>query len=159
MQISVAEADQLRAVTNRHFPPSPPPVAALYAAETARTITLRVTETDAAALHTVAATAAPDIVYDATQFLTSQLPRPWQENDVVTVLLSVGQARALHAHHSTLPRTRRTSSRTIRQLLTRANYLGRNLTVTVPWDAAHIIDTLHAIHPTHRLLRQISPNR
>lgn len=146
VMLNVAHADRIRAASDARFPRTSPPVRSLHTAlddaEAARTVSITLTLEDAVALRKAAASDAPDLVRDAHQHLVRQLRV--SQADGMHVSLSVRHARALHAHHRG---SRKVSCRTIRALIERAEPNDRSLRVTLPWDAALIVDTLRFLAP------------
>ncbi len=157
--MTLDEANRLRQRIAEHFPSTCPSVIslneALEEAEQCRAVTLSVMFADALALRAAVSQSAPGFITDTLRFLVSQLPAIWPEERSVDVLLTTGYAKQLYAHHCASPLRRRRVSRTILRILETAEVTNDKITPAMPWDAAHIIDTVSALHRSDRLLRRL----
>lgn len=153
--ISVANADAIRAASDHRFPPKSRTAAALHhcldAAEAARHVRLTVTDDEADTLRNIDVAALPDRIADALEDLRDlQFDGPDDDTAVLVAAVSVGDVRALYRHYlqdSSRP------GQTVRAIVERSNYLTVSMRVELCWESAFLIDTLTALEPSSRALR------
>ncbi|WIE70241.1 hypothetical protein [Curtobacterium sp. MCLR17_054] len=153
--ISVADADAIRAASDHRFPPKSRTAAALHrcldVAEAARHVCLTVTDDEAETLRSIDVAALPDRIADALEdLLHLQFDGPNDDTADLVASVSVANVRALYRHYlqdSSRP------GQAIRAIVECSNYLTVSMRVELCWESAFLIDTLTALHPRSRALR------